>query len=136
MTDLPPEKLDELRNDVIPLGAAAALAYDHIYTRSSIDETPTWRPGDARNAVAHAMASITPLYVAAASKVRFKRLTKDDLRSGAFQDAGAVLQFADGRPEISGLLVQSSRLEETIAQLQLMRGLLNELAKDYCARRR
>jgi ribosomal protein L17 len=136
VTDLPPQKLHELRNDVIPLEAAAALAYDRIYIRSSIDETPTWKPSDARNAVAHAMASITPLYIATASNGGFRRLTKDDLRSGEFQDAGAVLQFSDGRPEISGLLVQSSRVAEAIAQLQLMRGLLNELAKDYCARRR
>lgn len=136
MADRSPPKVHELRNDVIPLEAAAALAYDHIYFRSSTDETRTWRPSDARNAVAHAMASITPLYVADESDGGFKRLTKDDLRSGVFQDAGAVLLFVDGRPEIVGLLVQSSRLEGIIAQLQLMRGLLNELAKDYCARER
>lgn len=136
MTDLPPDKLHQLRTDVIPLEAAAALAYDHIYIRSSTDETPTWKPSDARNAVAHAMASITPVYVTHAGDGGFRRLTKDDLRSGQFQDAGAVLLFSDGRAEISGLLVQSSRLAETIAQLRLMRGLLNELAKDYCGRRR
>src|SRR5688500_6101092 len=134
MTDLPAATLRDLRNDLIPLAAAAALAYDHVYTRNSIDETPTWRPSDARVAVAHAMASITALYVP--SGKAFRQLTKEDLRGGSFLDAGAVLRFPDGRADVSGLLVQSSRLEELIGQLLLMRGLLNELARDYCARRR
>jgi hypothetical protein len=136
MEDLTPEKLYALRNDVIALEAAAALAYDHLYNGYANGETPTWDSTDARNGIAHAMSSITPLYIVSPDKTVFKRLALHDLRGGIFREAGAVLQFSDGRPEISGLCVQSSAIAETIAHLKQLRALLKDLATDYCERRR
>lgn len=134
MTELTPQELHKLRNDVIALEAAAALAYDHIYNRNPIDETPTCHSGEARNAIAHAITSITPLYIVSPDRTEFKRVAIHDLRGGHFREAGAIMQFADGRQDLSGLCIQSSALSEIIAHLKQLPVLLKELAKEYSAR--
>jgi len=136
MTDLPPEKLHRLRNDVLALEAAAALAYDHLYIQSPADKTSGWASSDARNALAHAISSLTLLYVPSVDKTAFRRLIHPNLKGGRFSDGGSVLRFDDGRPEISGICIQTSLLREVIMELKRLRGTIDELTSNYTAHRR
>ena len=135
MTDLSLEKLHRLRNDMLALDGVAVLAYDRLYVRTA-GETTTRDASDVRNAIAHAISTLTLLYVPSADRTAFRQLTQPDLKGGRFTDGGAVLRFGDGRPAISGMCIHSSLVREVITELRLLRNTVDELASGYSARRR
>ena len=135
MTDLSREKLHRLRNDLLALDGVAVLAYDQLYIRTA-EDTTSRDASDVRNAIAHAISTLTLLYIPSADRTAFRQLAPPDLKGGRFSDGGAVLRFDDGRPEISGMCIQSSLIREVITELQYLRSTLDELASGYSARRR
>ena len=130
MTDLARDKLHRLRNDMLALDGVAVLAYERLYVRTARDTT-TRDTSDVRNAIAHAISTLTLLYVPSADRTAFRQLTKPDLKGGRFGDGGAILRFDDGRPEISGMYIQSSLVREVITELAELRSTLEELASGY-----
>jgi hypothetical protein len=130
MSDLSRDKLHRLRNDLLAVDGVAGLAYDRLYVRTA-PGTATPDASEVRNAIAHAISTITLLYVPSADRTAFRQLTQAELQGGRFSDGGAVLRFDDGRPSISGLCMQSSLVREVISELSNLRSALDELTSRY-----
>jgi hypothetical protein len=111
-----PKELAALRKDVIPLDAAAALAYERIYGNAHRSEH-AFPNEHVRNVMAHALAVFGPLYTFNEDKTSFTELDEHTLRTGVFRDGATRLFFQDGRPELTRLAIRSGDLQKAIKVL-------------------
>jgi len=105
------EELHALRKDLIPLEAAAALAYERLYGHAQGAGSDAVR---ARDALAHALAERTTIYTHDVERTEITALQRHEVAGGEFRDGAQRLCFRDGRAEITRLAIRSSDLRRTI----------------------
>ena len=94
--------------DLISLEIAVRCIFSAIY-----DDAPN---PERLTGLAQALVALVPVYRAAPGG-RASVLTESELRDGLIRDAGAVMQFRDGRPNLVELFISSTSLERAIAML-------------------
>jgi len=120
------EELHRLRKDLIPLQAAAALAYERVYGQAH-------RSASAlsnhliQNVMAHALAALAVVYTFNRDRTAIQALDENDLRTGVFRDGAERLFFYDGRPQLTRLAMKSTELQKAVRRLQEFKTPFEEL---------
>jgi hypothetical protein len=119
------EERHAVRNELMTLEAAAALAFERLFSGQPLTKnTP-----DARNRIAHALAVLMPVYTFNEERTEFYRLAYEDLRRGHFYEGGRELWYTDGRPILQRIAVRSSDLGTAIARLHEVPELIENLMR-------
>jgi len=119
------EQRHAVRADLITLEAACALAFHHIYScdPEGLFSTNT---REARDAIAHALVVLTPVYTFNQDRSEIAQIDYGDLRGGRFLEGGRQLCFAlANRTPITRLAIRASALRGAIDQLAGLRGVLD-----------
>ena len=120
------EELHRLRKDLIPLRAAAALAYERVY--GDIHRSAAALPNHhIQNVMAHALAVAAVVYTFNPERTAIQALDEKDLRAGIFRDGAERLFFYDGRPQLTRLAVKTADLRKAVRLLQELKTPFEEL---------
>jgi len=124
------EERHAVRADLITLEAACAVAFERIYGKHEEDSLSLNTP-EARNAIAHALVALTPIYTFDEERREITQIDYFDLRGGIFEEGGRSLAFpSTGRTRITRLAIRASALSDAVERLSGMRPLLEELARN------
>lgn len=127
------EERHAVRSDLITLETACALAFERIYGRHEEDSLALNSP-EARNAIAHALVAITPIYTFSDDHREISQINYNDLRGGVFEEGGRRLCFPTAgdaeKRAITRLAIRASAMPAAIEQLQGLRGLLDDLTRN------
>src|SRR4051812_19302313 len=105
----------QLRNSVLPMVGAAALAYQRLFNdeyrnanfgRLEVDLTQ----------IANALADLLFLYTFDIDRTTIRKLTSEQVAEGYFLDSGRVMVFQNGAQSISRIGVHKEHLQEAIAK--------------------
>jgi hypothetical protein len=130
---VPEEELDELerqerhavRNELMTLEAAAALAFERLFSGEPLSRnTP-----EARNRIAHALAALIPIYTFTQDRTAFYRLEYVDLRHGHFYEGGRELWYTNGKDPLERIAIRSSDLGGAIDRLRELPELMSQLMR-------
>ena len=113
MVELTQEEQHRLREDLIALDFAAALAYRRLFgeLRDVEDRSAP------RNAVASALAARLPVYVHNEQLTEFQRYDPPELQGARFDRGGREVRLPDGRALVR-VVVRLSDLQHAIADPQ------------------
>ena len=129
------EERHAVRADLISLEAACALAFERIYGKFEDDSLAHNTP-EARNAIAHALVALTPIYTFDEERKHISQIDYGDLRGGIFEEGGRSLGFpASGRPSITRLALRASSMSKVLDDLSGLRPILEELTRNVSASR-
>src|SRR5437016_875468 len=108
------EERHAVRADLITLEAACAVAFERIYGRNEEDSISRNTP-EARNAIAHALVALTPIYTFDEGRREISQIDYADLRGGIFEEGGRSLAFPNtGRTRITRLAIRASALPDAV----------------------
>jgi hypothetical protein len=110
------EEPHQLRRDLLPIEAAAALAYEQVYDAQHRNEH-NFTNDHIKNVMAHALAMLGAIYTVDSDKTKITKLQTGDLATGVFRDGARRLFFYDGRPELTRIVIKSRDLARAIEQL-------------------
>ena len=99
---------DSTNNELIELEIAVRCIFSAIY-----DDAPTQ---ERLTGLAQAVVALVPVYRSAPG-CEIAAVSETELRDGLVRDAGAVMQFRDGRPALGHLFISSMSLEHAISLL-------------------
>ena len=94
--------------DLISLEIAVRCIFSAVY-----DDAPTH---ERLTGLAQAVVALVPIY-RSLPQGGFSSLTENQLRDAVARDAGAVIEFRDGRPALADLFISATSLERAIAML-------------------
>jgi hypothetical protein len=125
MEELEREKRHALRNELMLLEVATALAFDRLFGREPLmKSTP-----QARDRIAHAMAALVSIYTFDEQKASIHELRYDDLRRGRFSEGGRQLLYSDGRKPLLRVAVRNADLGQAINRLRELPDLMDQLMR-------
>jgi hypothetical protein len=113
------EDADEhkLRNSVVPMAGAAALAYQRIlgddYRSANLNRIEI-----DLNDLANALAKLVTLYTFAADGSGLRKLSSEETAKAYFLNKGHTLYFKDGSKPTSRIAIHQSELKQAIEQLR------------------
>jgi hypothetical protein len=116
MFEFTPEELHQLRRDLLPIEAAAALAYEQVYDAQHRREHD-FTSDHIKNVMAHALAMLGAIYTFDSATTKITKLQSGDLVTGVFREGARRLFFYDGRPELTRISIKSLDLSRAIQQL-------------------
>jgi hypothetical protein len=100
----------------IPLFAAAAIAYDQVFsTRRTEGVAPSV---DELDLVALALSTELPIYGVRAPGREPSRLSDDELTQGMFWGGAMRFELGDGIPAVTQLAVEKAELERVLERLK------------------
>jgi hypothetical protein len=120
------EELHRLRGDLIPLQAAAALAYERVYGQAHRSAT-AFTNHHVQNVMAHALAVVAAVYTFNPDRTAIRALDENDLRAGVFRDGAERLFYRDGRPQLIRLAIRSADLQKVVRSLRELKTPFEEL---------
>lgn len=120
------EELHRLRRDLIPLQAAAALAYERVYGQAHRSAS-AFTNHHVQNVMAHALAVAAAVYTFNPDRTAIRALDENDLRAGVFRDGAERLFYRDGRPQLIRLAMRSADLQKVVRSLQELKTPFEEL---------
>jgi hypothetical protein len=124
------EERHAVRADLISLEAACAVAFERIYGRHEDDSLARNTP-EARNAIAHALVALTPIYTCDEERKHISQIDYPDLRGGILEEGGRMLAFPNsGRTAITRLAMRASAMSNVVDELSGMRPILEELTRN------
>ena len=129
------EERHAVRADLITLEAACAVAFERIYGKHEEDSLSLNTP-EARNAIAHALVALTPIYTFDEERREITQIDYADQRGGIFEEGGRTLAFPNsGRSRITRLAIRAGALSKAVDDLGGMRPILEELARNVAISR-
>jgi hypothetical protein len=125
MEEVDREERHAVRNELMTLEAAAALAFERLFA----GEPLTKNTPDARNRIAHALAALIPIYSFNEDRTAFYRLTYEDLRRGHFYEGGRELWYTNGKNPLTRIAARISDLSSAIDRLRGLPDLMAQLMR-------
>lgn len=124
------EERHAVRADLITLEAACAVAFERLYRKHEEDSLSLNTP-EARNAIAHALVALTPIYTFDEERREITQIDYADLRGGIFEEGGRSLAFPNsGRSRIARLAIRASASAKAVDELSGMCPVLEELSRN------
>ena len=100
----------------VPLFAAAAMAYDRVFsTRRTQGVAPSV---DELDLVALALSAELPIYGVRAVGRQASRLSDEELMQGMFWGGAMRFELGDGVPAVTQLAVEKAELERVLERLK------------------
>jgi hypothetical protein len=109
-----------MRNQLLPVAAAAALAYQRLYARDP-GASPANAVGQDLNAIADVLATMVDLYTFSPTGTNIRKLTADEVSGGSFENSARELTFRDGRQTIARLAVLAADFDRALEYLKAHR---------------
>ena len=102
--------------DMIPLFAAAAIAYEQVFsTRRTEGVTPSV---DELDLVALALSTRLPIYGLRTPGQEASRISDEELMQGMFWGGAVRFELGGGRPTFTQLVVRKADFERVLDQLK------------------
>jgi hypothetical protein len=106
----------DIVNEMLPLFAAAAMAYEQVFsTRRSAGVAPSV---DELDLVALALSAHLPIYGMRSAGREAARISDEELMQGMFWGGAMRFELGDGHATVTQLAVRTSDLERVLDQLK------------------